>query len=59
MNCCNCGRTENVQSYSFDMDLPTITACQVCIFAISAGDDELLAAMRPRRKRRKAEPKST
>lgn len=51
--CFNCEKTEGVQRYSFDLDLPTVEGCSYCIFALSMGDDELLKALRPRRSKRR------
>lgn len=46
--CFNCRTTDGVHHYSFDMDLPTITACKICLLGVTLNDDALLKAMRPR-----------
>ena len=51
-SCCNCGTTKDVHPYSFDLDLPTIHACQMCLMAISLGDEEMLADLKPRKRKR-------
>lgn len=50
--CFNCDTTENVKHASFDLDLPTIASCPMCLFALSGGDEDLLKELRPRRKAR-------
>jgi hypothetical protein len=45
-----------VHPYSFDLDLPTIHACPTCVMALSLGDKDMLAAMRPMRPRMLTNP---
>lgn len=46
--CFNCHRADDVAGYSFDLDLPTIHGCKWCLLALSMGDHETLAALKPR-----------
>lgn len=46
MRCFNCGRADGVQAYSFDLDLPPLHGCDLCVTALQLGDRELLAAMK-------------
>lgn len=49
MNACfNCGTDNDVHPYSFDLDLPTIVGCRMCVFALSMGDEDMLKDLRPR-----------
>lgn len=56
MACFNCGTTDGVKRYNFDPDLPTLAACQICVVVLALGDEELLADLRPRRRRPGAPP---
>ncbi len=57
--CFNCATTDDVRPYSFDLDLPTVQACPRCVFALSMDDEELLAALRPRKAGRKRSGRMT
>jgi hypothetical protein len=35
LTCQGCGTDENVKTYQFDIDLPTINACQLCIMLLT------------------------
>ena len=51
VRCFNCETTDDVRPYRFDLDLPTIYGCRMCIFAIH--DQETLEALKPRKPARK------
>lgn len=51
MACFNCAqKSEQVHLYRFDLDLPSIPACRECVVALSLGDFDMLAALRPGRR---------
>jgi len=35
LTCQGCGTDEDVNTYQFDIDLPTINACQLCIMFLT------------------------
>jgi hypothetical protein len=35
VTCQGCGTDENVKTYQFDIDLPLINACQLCIMLLT------------------------
>lgn len=35
MTCQGCGTKEDVKTYQFDIDLPMINACQLCIMLLT------------------------
>jgi hypothetical protein len=37
MTCQGCGTDQDVETYRFDLDLPTISACQLCIMLLPDG----------------------
>lgn len=48
--CFNCARTDGVREYSFDLDLPKIAACGMCLRALAMNDADTLIDLRPRRR---------
>jgi hypothetical protein len=46
--CFNCGTADDVRAASFDLDVPALAGCQVCLTAFAMGDEEMLKDLRPR-----------